>query len=82
MMNKREKNQYFLEKFSKRLNAGGTIIIDNMNLDDLWIDANKDKKEEYDLVNQEFKKYILSLENYEVKIYDEIGDGIAVLIKK
>ena len=78
----KKRNQYFLEKFSKRLNAGGTIIIDNMNLDDLWIDANKDKKEEYDLVNQEFKKYILSLEDYDVKIYDEIGDGIAVLIKK
>ena len=77
----KKRNKYFLEKFSKRLNNNGTIIIDNMNLDDLWIDANKDKKAEYDKVNQEFKEYILSLKEYDVKIYDDIGDGIAVLKK-
>ncbi len=78
----KKRNKYFLDKFSKRLSSNGTIVIDNMNLDDLWIDAKKEKKEKYDLVNKEFKEYILSLDNYEVNIYDDIGDGIAVLSKK
>ena len=78
----KKRNKYFLDKFSKRLNKYGTIIVDNMNLDDLWIDAKKEKKEEYDLVNKEFKEYILTLKDYEVNIYDDIGDGIAVLKRK
>ena len=77
----KKRNKYFLEKFSRRLNKKGTIVIDNMNLDDLWIDAKQEKKEKYDLVNKEFKEYILSLKEYDVKIYDDIGDGIAVLKK-
>ena len=78
----KKRNKYFLDKFSKRLNSKGTIIIDNMNLDDLWVDAKKEKKEEYDLINKEFKEYILTLKDYEVNIYDDIGDGIAVLKRK
>lgn len=78
----KKRNKYFLDKFSKRLSNFGTIIIDNMNLDDLWVDAKKEKKEEYDLVNKEFKEYILTLKDYEVNIYDDIGDGIAVLKRK
>ena len=50
-----------------------------MNLDDLWVDAKKEKKEEYDQVNKEFKEYILTLKDYKVEIFDNIGDGIAVL---
>ena len=75
----KKRNKYFLEKFSSRLNKGGTIIIDNMNLDDLWVDAKKEKKEEYDQVNKEFKEYILTLKDYKVEVFDNIGDGIAVL---
>ena len=78
----KKRNKYFLDKFSKRLNSKGTIIIDNMNLDDLWVDAKKEKKEKYDLVNKEFKDYIKTLNDYEVNIYDNIGDGIAVLKRK
>ena len=78
----KKRNKYFLDKFSKRLNSKGTIIIDNMNLDDLWIDAKKEKKEKYDLVNKEFKDYIKTLNDYEVNVYDDIGDGIAVLKRK
>ena len=76
------RNQFFLDKFSINLNKGGTIIVDNMNLDDLWVNANKKKKEKYDKANKEFKDYILSLSEYIVSIYDDIGDGIAVLEKK
>lgn len=77
----KKRNKYFLEKFSSRLNKGGTIIIDNMNLDDLWVDAKKEKKEEYDQVNKEFKDYILTLKDYKVEVFDNIGDGIAVLYR-
>ena len=77
----KKRNKYFLEKFSRRLNKNGIIFIDNMNLDDLWMDAKQEKKEKYDLVNKEFKEYILSLKEYDAKIYDDIGDGIAVLKK-
>lgn len=76
------RNRFFLDKFSKNLNQGGTIIVDNMLLDDLWVNADVKKKAKYDLANKEFKEYILSLEEYQVSIYDNIGDGIAVLKKK
>ena len=36
----------------------------------------------YDLVNKEFKDYIKTLNDYEVNVYDDIGDGIAVLKRK
>ena len=76
------RNRFFLDKFSKNLNKGGTIIVDNMQLDDLWQGADQKKKAKYDLANQEFKTYALSLEEYETTIYNDIGDGIAVLKKK
>ena len=76
------RNRFFLDKFSKNLNIGGTIIVDNMQLDDLWQGADQKKKAKYDLANKEFKEYILSLKEYDVSIYDDIGDGIAVLKKK
>ena len=76
------RNRFFLDKFSKNLNIGGTIIVDNMQLDDLWQGADQKKKAKYDLANQEFKTYALSLEEYETTIYNDIGDGIAVLKKK
>ena len=76
------RNRFFLDKFSKNLNIGGTIIVDNMQLDDLWQGADQKKKAKYDLANKVFKEYILSLKEYDVSIYDDIGDGIAVLKKK
>ena len=76
------RNRFFLDKFSKNLNSGGTIIVDNMQLDDLWQGADQKKKAKYDLANKEFKDYILTLKEYDVSIYDNIGDGIAVLKKK
>ena len=76
------RNKFFLDKFSKNLNPKGSIIVDNMKLDDLWVNANKKKKEKYDQANKEFIDYINSLKEYDVHVYDNIGDGIAVLVKK
>ena len=39
------RNRFFLDKFSKNLNIGGTIIVDNMQLDDLWQGADQKKKQ-------------------------------------
>ena len=78
----KKRNQFYLEKLSKNLNTGGTIIIDNMNLDDFWINANAKKKQKFDQIMLEIKEYLLSLTEYEVNIYNDIGDGIAVLKKK
>ena len=75
----KKKNWFFLEKFSKNLTDNGTIIVDNMNLDDFWIGANKDKKAEYDRVNREFKEFVLTSDRYDATLYDNIGDGIVVI---
>ena len=73
---------YFLNKFSSNLNEGGIIIIDNMNLDDFWIDAKKKKKDKFHKINDEFKKELLKKEGYNVQIREDIGDGIAIITKK
>ena len=78
----KKKNWFFLEKFSNNLSKNGTIIVDNMNLDDFWINANKDKKAEYDRVNKEFKEFVLNSDRYDATLYDDIGDGIVVIKTK
>lgn len=75
----KKKNWFFLEKFSNNLSDNGTIIVDNMNLDDFWINANKDKKAEYDRVNKEFKEFVLTSDKYDATLYNDIGDGIVVI---
>ena len=78
----KKNNEFFLHKFSPLLNENGTIIIDNMNLKDFWgEDANEKKIIKFQKINEEFKKHILSLKEFDTKIYDDIGDGIAILRK-
>lgn len=78
----KKRNKYFFERFSKSLLLNGTIIIDNMNLEDLWIDANEKKKEKYQKVNEDFIEYLQSLKDFDVNIKYEIGDGIAIVRRK
>ena len=78
----KKRNDFFLNKFSSNLNEGGIIIIDNMNLDDFWIDAKIKKKEKFHKINDEFKKELLKKEEYNVQIREDIGDGIAIITKK
>ena len=75
------KRELLNSQYRSETNITGNPIIDNMLLDDLWQGADQKKKAKYDLANQEFKNYILTLQEYEVSIYDDIGDGIAVLRK-
>ena len=72
----------FFERFSKSLLPNGTIIIDNMNLEDLWVDAVQKKKDKYQKVNEDFIEYLRSLEDYDVDVRYEVGDGIAIVRRK
>ena len=74
----KKRNRYFFDRFSKSLLPNGIIIVDNMNLEDLWIDADERKKEKYQKVNEEFIAYLKSLEDYDVIVKYDIGDGIAI----
>ena len=40
------------------------------------------ENKDYETLSKEFKDYIKTLNDYEVNIYDNIGDGIAVLKRK
>ena len=78
----KKRNDYFLDKFSPNLNEGGTIIIDNMKLEDFWVNAKKEKKEKFHKMNEEFKKNLLNRKEFDVQILEDIGDGIALIKKK
>lgn len=78
----KKRNKYFFERFSKSLLPNGTIIIDNMNLEDLWVDAVQKKKDKYQKVNEDFIEYLHSLEDYDVDVRYEVGDGIAIVRRK
>lgn len=75
----KKKNWFFLEKYSPNLNKGGTIIVDNMKLDDLWWNAKKEKKQQYDKINEEFKNKVFNSNKYDAILYENIGDGILVI---
>jgi predicted O-methyltransferase YrrM len=78
----KKRNKYFFERFSKSLLPNGTIIIDNMNLEDLWVDAVQKKKDKYQKVNEDFIEYLHSLEDYDVDVRYDVGDGIAIVRRK
>ena len=79
----KKRNRFFLEKYLENLNPGGTIIVDNMNLEDVWVGANENKKAHYEQVMKEFREYVKNNPLYESTFYDDIGDGIVVIkIKK
>ena len=78
----KKRNDYFLDKFSPNLNEGGMIIIDNMKLEDFWVNAKKEKKEKFHRMNEKFKKNLLNRKEFDVQILEDIGDGIALIKKK
>ena len=78
----KKRNDYFLDKFSPNLNEGGMIMIDNMKLEDFWVNAKKEKKEKFHKMNEEFKKNLLNRKEFDVQILEDIGDGIALIKKK
>ena len=78
----KKRNDYSLDKFSPNLNEGGMIIIDNMKLEDFWVNAKKEKKEKFHKMNEEFKKNLLNRKEFDVQILEDIGDGIALIKKK
>jgi len=75
----KKKNALFLDKFSNNLSKNGTIIVDNMNLDDFNHMAKEKKQTYYEKLNKEFKNYVASSTRYQSTIYENIGDGIMVI---
>ena len=78
----KKKNKFYLDKFTPNLSENGTIIIDNLNLDDLWVNCDPKKKKMFDNVNKELEEYIKSSDKYDSNFYFDIGDGIAVIKHK
>ena len=80
------KSQYikFFEKFDKNLKVGGVIITDNLLFHGLVEDESKIKSRNTRQLVRKIKNYITYLKenkNYSTQFY-EVGDGIAVSIKK
>lgn len=75
----KKKNKLYLDKFTPNLSKNGTIIIDNMNLDDLWVNCHEKKKKMFDKVNHDLQDYVLNNPLYDAKLYHDIGDGILVI---
>ena len=69
------KNKQFFLQFSPLLSPQGTIIIDNMNLEDFAKHVKKEKLEKYLNNNRELIAFIESLPNFKCQ-YLNIGDGI------
>lgn len=78
-------NTNFFQKFSRNLNAHGTIITDNINFHGL-VEKSLDEIESKNLRSlvrkiQEYIEFLQNNEEYDTDFL-EIGDGIAVSIKK
>lgn len=75
------KNIAFFEKYKSNLKENGTIIIDNMRLDDFKKNVSPKKAKFYEEKLVELKNYLSSLIDYNVT-YLDVGDGIALIRKK
>lgn len=80
------KSQYikFFEKFDKNLKSNGVIISDNLSFHGLVEDESKTNNRNTKQLVRKIRKYIDYLKNneyYETTFY-ELGDGVAVSIKK
>ncbi len=69
------KNKAFFDKYSPLLSENGTLIIDNMDLEEFSKTAKKKKVDKYLKSNQDLKDYLFHLPQYDV-CYLPIGDGI------
>lgn len=80
------KGQYirFFEKYQKNLNSNGIIISDNMSFHGLVEEKERIKNKNLRQLVNKIKKYIIFLKENEMFKTDfyQIGDGIAVSIKK
>ena len=75
------KNIKFFEKYKDNLKDNGTIIIDNINMLDFKAHASPKKIAFYENKIEELKQYLADLADYDV-VYNDVGDGIAIVNKK
>ena len=71
-----KKNKY--EKYKNKLNKGGTIIIDNIDLKVTNQIESEKKKIKYQHIAEETKEYFENVKDFSVT-YLDIGDGLIIL---
>lgn len=74
-----------LNKFYPNLRKGGIVVVDNLGMYGLVYKKDlKVRRQVRQLVEKirKFREHILVDERFNVTMYDDIGDGIAVLVKK
>lgn len=74
-----------LNKFYPNLRKGGIVVVDNLGMYGLVYKKDlKVRRQVRQLVEKirKFRENILVDDRFEVTMYDDIGDGIAVLVKK
>lgn len=81
----KSKYELMINKFYPNLNEGGIIIVDNLGMYGLVFEEKlKVRRQVRQLIEKirKFRSNILADERFDVTIYDDIGDGIGVLVKR
>lgn len=81
----KSKYELMINKFYPNLNEGGIIIVDNLGMYGLVFEEKlKVRRQVRQLIEKirKFRSNILVDERFDVTIYDDIGDGIGVLVKR
>lgn len=81
----KSKYDVMLNKFYPNLNEGGIIIVDNLGMYGLVFEEQlKAKRRVRQLVEKIkiFRENIIKDERFDTTIYDDVGDGIGVLVKR
>lgn len=81
----KSKYEVMLNQFYPNLKEGGIIVVDNLGMYGLvYQDDLKVKRRVRQLIEKIkiFREHILEDERFDVTIYDDIGDGIGVLVKR
>ncbi|NLC34016.1 MAG: SAM-dependent methyltransferase [Erysipelothrix sp.] len=81
----KSKYQVVLDRFYDNLNAGGIVVVDNLGMHGLvFKEQLKVRRQVRQLVEKikAFREAIIKDDRFEVKLFDDVGDGVALLIKK
>lgn len=81
----KSKYDVMLNRFYPNLNEGGIVIVDNLGMYGLVFEEQLKVKRRVRLLVEKikiFRENIINDERFETTIYDDIGDGIGVLIKR
>jgi predicted O-methyltransferase YrrM len=75
-------NQHLFDKYKKRLNPEGVIVVDNLSFHGITVDTSKSRQLKAMVRKiEEFKNYLLKQNEFDTVIY-QIGDGMSVSVKR